>query len=382
VISFTDVRVPRENLIGREGAGLKIALVTLNTGRLTIPAVCVGLAKSCLEIARRWASLRVQWGLPVGRHEAIAHMIADNASTTYAMASLSDLAAALADRGGYDIRLEAAAAKEWNSTRAWRVVDRTLQVRGGRGYETERSLAERGEAPIAVERSLRDARINTIFEGSSEIMHLFIAREAVDRHLQVAGRLVDPHATLGEKLASLGRAAAFYAAWYPSLWLAWGRWPRFSAYGSLADHVRFVERRGRKLAREVFHGMVRYGARLERKQAFLFRIVDIGLELFAMTASLTRARALADRAHADAPGAAELADLFCRDARSTVDRLFEDLWSNHDDGKTGVARAVLAGRHVWLEQGIRALPFTDAEIAPWTAQAAPAEERPAASPVP
>ncbi|HET8530068.1 MAG TPA: acyl-CoA dehydrogenase family protein, partial [Methylomirabilota bacterium] len=172
VITFRNVRVPRENLIGREGQGLKIALATLNTGRLTLPAVCAGAAKRCLEICRGWAAARVQWGVPIWKHEVIGNRIADMAATAFAMDSVAVLAAALADRGGYDIRLEAAAAKEWNTVRAWEMIDETLQIRGGRGYETERSLEQRGEFPIPVERVMRDARINLIFEGSSEIMHL------------------------------------------------------------------------------------------------------------------------------------------------------------------------------------------------------------------
>ena len=94
--------------------------------------------------------------MPIWKHEAIAHEIAEMAATTFAMESVSKLASAMADRGGYDIRLEAAAAKEWNTVRAWEIVDETLQIRGGRGYETERSLAGRGEFPIPVERVMRD----------------------------------------------------------------------------------------------------------------------------------------------------------------------------------------------------------------------------------
>src|SRR5262249_45674850 len=211
IISFHNVRVPRENLIGEEGKGLKIALTTLNTGRLTLPAGASGLAKRCLEISSGWGGVRKQWGVPIWKHEAISHQIADLAATAFAMDSVWRLASQMADRGGYDIRLEAAAAKEWNTVRAWELVDRTLQIRGGRGYETEGSLRDRGEAPIGVERLLRDCRINLIFEGSSEIMHLFMAREAVDKHLQIAGAMADPRKRFGERLTALPQIIRFYA---------------------------------------------------------------------------------------------------------------------------------------------------------------------------
>jgi alkylation response protein AidB-like acyl-CoA dehydrogenase len=362
VISLRNVRVPRDHLIGDEGRGLKIALVTLNTGRLTIPAAAVGTVKACLEICRQWAKDRVQWGQPVGKHEAISQKLTDMAATLFAMESVTNLASCLADRGGYDIRLEAAAAKEWVSDTGWRLVDDTMQIRGGRGYETESSLAARGEVPVGVERMMRDFRINRIFEGSSEIMHLFMAREAVDRHLQVAGPFVDPDTGMGEKLRRLPRIASFYARWYPSRWFGWGRWPRYSEFGRLAGHLCFVERSSRKLAREVFHGMAAYGGKMAKKEAFLFRAVDIANNLFAMAASVSRARYLMNRGGAD--GVEDLADLFCREARRRIHRLFGALWSNDDRLKLRLSRHLLDGRYRWLEEGSLGMGLEDGDLVP------------------
>jgi alkylation response protein AidB-like acyl-CoA dehydrogenase len=350
VISFTNVRVPAENLIGKEGRGLKIALTTLNDGRLSIPNGSVGTAKRALEICRKWASERVQWGKPVGKHEAIAHKITDMAATTFAMESMVKLATNLADRGDTDLRLEAAASKEWISCRTWEIIDDLMQIRGGRGYETEKSLAARGEEVIGVERMMRDYRINRIFEGSSEIMHLLMAREAVDKHLEVAGALIDPEKPIGQKLAAFPKMAMFYGSWYPTRWLGWGRWPRYSSFGRLATHLCFVERSSRKLARQVFHGMLVHQAKLEKKQGFLFRLVDIGNELFAMSTSVARAQSMKVAGHRDAASAVELADTFCKSSRRKVKQLFRELWSNDDDAKYRQALAVLDGRHAWQEE--------------------------------
>jgi alkylation response protein AidB-like acyl-CoA dehydrogenase len=361
VMTFKDVRVPAENLIGGEGRGLKIALTTLNDGRLSIPNSSVGTAKACLEIVRQWGNERVQWGKPVGRHEAIAHLIADMAARTFAMESVANLATEMSDRGGYDIRLEAAAAKEWNTFRAWEIVDDTMQIRGGRGYETEVSLRERGEAAVGVERMMRDYRINKIFEGSTEIMHLFMAREMVDRHLQVAGALIDPDKGWREKLGALPGMAAFYAWWYPTRFVGFSFWPRHGAFGTLGSHLRFVERSSRRLARQSFHGMLVYQGRLQNKQAFLFRLVDIANELFAMTASICRAQALSAAGRPEGTGAVSLCDQFCRGARRRVQQLFRDLWSNDDARRYRGALDVLAGRYAWLEEGIQGLAASSPE---------------------
>jgi alkylation response protein AidB-like acyl-CoA dehydrogenase len=362
VTRFHDVRVPKENVIGREGQGLKIALTTLNTGRLSLPAMCVGAGKWSLNVAREWGAARVQWGRPVGGHEAVARKIAFIAATTYGMESMLDLCCMLADDDRNDIRIEAALVKLYASEMAWLIADELIQIRGGRGYETGPSQAARGERPIAAEQLLRDLRINRIFEGSTEIMHLLIAREAVDKHLAVAGDIIEPDADFRRKAKAGLRATGFYAWWLPSLAVGVGQVPgSYSAYGPLARHMRYVERASRKLARSTFYGMTRWQGRLERKQGFLSRIVDIGAELFAMSASCVRARAERD----ERPEGVELADHFCRQARRRVDRLFHGLWHNTDARDFELAKKVSEGRYSSVEKGVLPAPTEGEWVSTW-----------------
>lgn len=355
---LTNVRVPSANRIGREGDGLRIALSTLNVGRLSLPAVCTGTAKWCLKIAREWSKERVQWGRPVGEHDAVAGKVAFIAATAYGVDAMVELAGELADAGRTDIRIEAALAKLYASEMAWQIADELVQIRGGRGFETAESLAARGERGVPAEQILRDMRINRIFEGSTEIMHLMLAREAVDAHLSVAGDIIDPDADLRHKARAAAQAGKFYARWLPTLVTGKGQLPTsFTEFGPLAQHLRYVERASRKLARSTFYAMSRWQGRLEHKQRFLGRIVDIGAELFAMTAACVRARR-------DDDASAELADAFCRQARVRSDHLFDQLWDNSDDSDRTLARGVLAGRYTFLEDGILD-PSIDG---PWIAQ--------------
>lgn len=350
VMRFTNVKVPRENILLAEGKGLRVALTTLNTGRLTLPAACVGLSKRCLEISKKWAGERVQWGAAIGKHAAIADKIAKIAANTFAMESMVLFAASLVDHDKHaDVRLEAAMCKLWGTEMAWEIVNDTMQIRGGRGYETAQSLKARGEDAIAVERFLRDCRINTIFEGSSEIMRLFIAREALDPHLKVGAAALNSQLPKSERMKAAMRAAAFYAKWYPRQFL-----PQFKVQGLkskvLRSHLHYAETTARRLARSLFHAMAKFGPKLERQQVLLGRFVDIGTEVFAITATCARAQSLLEKG--DNRELIELVDYFCRDAKLRIEQHFHGLHDNVDKEGYKLAQKVVEKKFAWLEEGI------------------------------
>lgn len=342
VMTYADVRVPREDVLVAPGEGLRLALRTLNVGRLSIPAFCGAVMKHALAVCRTWGNERRQWGAPVGHHEAVAAKIARIAADTFAVDSLAWLCATLADEGMTDLRLEAAADKLFCSEAMWRALDETLQVRGGRGYETAESLRARGEAAMPVERMLRDARLYLIGEGTSEILRLFIAREALDPHLKAMG------ITPLSKAVDYRRALRFYARWYPGLIL-----PRFALPSGgeipplLRGHWRYLENASRRLAGDLFHMMVRHGEGLQKRQLILGRVVDVGVELFAMGAVLSRACA-----PRPPEGARKLADLFCRQARRRIAERRRAVYFNDDRKSYSLAREVLSGQYSWLEENI------------------------------
>lgn len=352
LLRFKNVKVPKENILLGLGQGLKLALVTLNTGRLTMPAAAAGGGKWCLQVVRKWANERVQWGAPIGRHEAIAAKIAQMTSTTFAMDSITWLVAAYADRKNVDIRLEAAAAKLFCTEASWKIVDATVQIRGGRGYETADSLKGRGEEGVAVERVMRDARINTIIEGTSQIMRLFIAREALDPHAKRIIPLLSKDTGIFTKLKMVLNLIIFYALWYPRQWFYWPI-PKAQSHipKELRGHTSFVHHASHRLARNLFHAMMFYQQGLEKKQRLLGRIVNIGTDLFGMAASCARAALLVSKNPTD-QSSIELADLFCRDARKRIRGHFRTLFRNYDAYAYRIAQNALEGKYRWLEDGI------------------------------
>ncbi|HEY2328466.1 MAG TPA: acyl-CoA dehydrogenase family protein [Verrucomicrobiae bacterium] len=355
VIRFENVRVPRENILMAEGKGLRVALTTLDTGRLTLPAACVGLSKRCLEISRDWANKRIQWGAPIGKHAAIAGKIGPMAANTFAMEAMTLLAASRVDRDKHaDVRLEAAMCKLWATEMSWEIVNDTMQIRGGRGYETAASLKARGETPVPIERLMRDSRINTIFEGSSEIMRLFIAREMLDAHLKIGGAVLNSQLPLSQRLRAAVKAGGFYLGWYPRQFFP-AEWFTVSnsEFGFQAP-LHYAARTSRRLARAIFHAMLRHGPRLEREQLLLGRFVDIGTEVFAITATCLRAEQMlrAGGGMAGQKALLALANGFCGAARRRIEQKFRGL--HHNGGRDGyrLAQQMLAGNLPALTAGI------------------------------
>lgn len=351
VLKFTNVKVPKENLLWEEGRGLAMALGTINVGRLTLPAACAGVGKQCLSIARRWGNERVQWGVPIGRHEAGKEKLAYIAATTFAMEAITWLTCGWADEKKVDIRIEAAMAKLFCTEATWKITDLTMQLRGGRGYETARSLKARGEPPYPVERAMRDVRINTILEGSSEIMRLFLAREAMDPHLQRLGGLLKKNSSFFSKLKTGIGLIGHYSWWYPSQFIKSLFSSSYPELGPFAGQFKFIQKTSHQLARDIFYYMAIYQQGLEKRQMIVGRLMEIGTELFAMAATCSYAHSLWVKNKSDT-SVVDLANHFCTLSRRRIGRHFHALSDNDDRSINKTADRVLSGDCRWLEEGI------------------------------
>ena len=384
LMRFKNVKVPRENIILGEGEGLKLALMTLNTGRLTLPAASAGIGKWCLNVARQWSTKRQQWGSAIGEHESVALKLSSIATNTFAIDAVTWLTSAMADDKHKDIRLEAAIAKYFSTEVSWKIVDDTLQIRGGSGYEISSSLRARGADYWPVERVLRDVRINRIIEGTSDIMHLFIAREALDPHLSKIKPLISGRTPVGVKITAFLKMAAFYTVWYPKLWspdlphlinlalfffnvsilgyipalsitcllflvIKFLSAPKIQLPAPLNQHMEYIQLASKRLARNIFHEMMKYQQKLESKQSILNRVVDIGTELFAMSATCSYAAMLRKQGQGNA---VELADSFCQEARKRIEVTFKEGCCNYDRANLKIAKKILAREFEWLENEI------------------------------
>ena len=350
VIRFTNVKVPRENILWGEGKGLKLALVTLNTGAPDDSrrmrwrregdaahhrgngrwSACSGASRSestkrSRRRSRAWRPTRSRWK----RSPSFRRHCTSRAATTSGSRRRSPSCT--------------------TPKRAGKSSTTRLQIRGGRGYEMAESLARRGEEPIAVERAMRDFRINLIFEGSSEIMRLFIAREAVDHHFKLAFDIVKPESTMKERLAAMAKSTPFYLTWYPTRWLGTGQLKRYGEFGKLATHLRFIERNTRHLGRSIFprDGAIRPEARAKAGGAVSARWTS------APSCSRCRRRVCARRCSrrraegSDRAGRHVLPGSAAQSRRTFPESLRAERRESLQARDVGAQR----GEHAWLEQG-------------------------------
>lgn len=331
-LDFSNVYVPSENLLGHEGDGLKVALTTLTIGRLTLPAACLGGLKKCLWLGRLWAKERVQWGKSIGEHGLISEMIVRMAARTLALEALVRMTGVWVDMK-QDVRLESAAAKILATEWLWDSVNDVLQIRGGRGFETTSSLLSHNELPIPVGRMMRDARINLIWEGTSEIMRMWIARECLAEYIQHGVNL--KFGSVKQKVS----AVSYYARMI------------FRGFNPLSG-LEFSQKIARELTRAAIFGTMYHQTALQHKQLLLKKLVDTSITVFAAKAvSSYVASAQICGKHLSR----ELAEFFCDDVKKRIrppSSLRKTIFTKADTKVYKIVKRILRGEAEWLEEGI------------------------------
>ncbi|TKB73832.1 MAG: DNA polymerase II [Nitrospira sp.] len=346
--TFNDVRVPVENRLGNEDDGLRIALATLTVGRLTLPAASAGGLKQCLSVMRWWGRTRVQWNKPIGEHTLIGEKICRAAAYTLALDAVMAFCGAWANKKG-DLRMESAAAKILGSEWYWDVVNDLFQVRGGRGFMTFDSQRKNGELGIPVMRMMRDARINLVWEGTSEILRIWMAREALAPYIEKG--LAALQGSSSDKFAAL----SYYAGMAFRSRLPFST-PSSSAgmFGEdYARWVRFIESSTRSLTRSTLSATLRHRQGLHNKQILLQDLINGSLAIFPMAAIIWYASQPEMRGK---PGIRELTTYFCQEME---DRLHppsspEKRIRGHKKDSTvyRLSKAIMGGEYAWLEEGI------------------------------
>ena len=336
-VRFEDVRVPKENLLGEEGKGFKIAMSILNHGRTGLGAGAVGGQKRILQLAAQHANERKQFGRPIGSFGLVKDKIGRMATRLYASESLVYLVSATIDRGGVDYSLEGAATKVFNSEALWVAADEALQIAAGMGYMREQPY----------ERILRDVRINRIFEGTNEILRLYVGLTGVQKpgeYLQGLGK--DLANALNDPIKSLG-VLRNYGLRKVRQTIPYGRTQISKAHESLRKQVANVEDAVQQLALQSETVLRRYGRQIVEKQFATRRLADVAIDLMAMLAVISRTtRIIESRGLAASQQELDLAIAFCTDAHHRVQQNFHAAGHNNDEEIKAIAdRTLAAGRY-------------------------------------
>jgi hypothetical protein len=349
-VRFDNVLVPVADRLGEEGEGLRRALESLTVGRLTLPAACLGSLKQCLRLARIRAHQRVQYDHPIGEHTDIGSKIVRMASRILALEALVMITGVWAD-AKVDVRLESAAAKILATEWLIESVLDLFRIYGGRGFETSESLRLHGDLPVPIERLVRDALINVIWEGTNGILTLWIGREGLAEYVSHGKALLE------FRTSEMVRAASFFAK---VAGRSLNRFPRFPVWPTSAAPEsaweRFVTNKSRELALKSLWAAARHRQGLARKQLLITRLVKAGMQLFAMESVLWYA--LQQHAVRDHRLADELVQHFCSQVEDQFNpkpllSFRRSLWQD-DSHVFRLAQDILAGKAEWLEDGILA----------------------------
>ncbi len=351
VLRFTAVKAPAGAMLGQPGDGLRVLETALTASRITLPATSAAVGKVCAHFAKSWCNERDQGGAPIGKHLAVAEKVSHIVLDTFVMESMNAALCAMADQRKGDRWTDAAVAKYYTSEAAWRAADEFVQIRGGRGLETAESLARRGEDPVPAERMLRDARINRVREGTTEVLRARVAQSVIEAYLT---RLNQAETKGKGRRYAAKRTLRQYAWRLPTHWL-----PDFRnadnvrhLFSKNKGHLRYAAHTAKRLSIALAHATACHQERLEREYILVRALVDIAAELFAMGAVLARTEHLLERRTCAAQPLQALADAFCVGARERIEASFRAL-TRRDSRLVGrISNAFLNGEYDWLEEGV------------------------------
>ena len=330
-LRFNDMKVPRENVLGEIGRGLKVALTVLDYGRCTLSAGCVGGAQVATEMSIAHARTRRQFSRPLADFHLIKKKIASMAELTFAMESMTYLSAGMVDRHEHDLMLETACCKLFCSEAGWHVVDDAVQIHGGEGYM----------ATLGLERMLRDARINRIVEGATEVMTSFVALMGMKG---IGEEFEEVLRASRNPIGNFGRLADFAKHEWRDLIIG----PHINNLpDELIHEGNVLAHLTRRLARDVSRLLTKHREKILDRQLLHHRVAGAVIEIYAMTAVISRLQSLLESAQGNGDSAELSRQLivgkgYCRHAANRVYRRLRGLFHNHDKVRIEVADAVLA----------------------------------------
>ncbi len=323
-VFLDSVRVPLDHLLGEEGKGFKVAMRILNNGRTGLGGGCVGGMKRMVELATRQGKGRVQFGRPISDFGLIKQKVGHMVVETYAAEAVVDLVAGLIDQGYEDYAVEAAISKVFATEALWRTTDEALQVAGGNGYMRE----------FPYERALRDCRIFRIWEGTNEILRLFIALTAMnDVGAQLADLASSLKGVLADPIKGFGLLSD-YARRRASLATNVGRGK--GAFGrlhpALRDSAEVFEEATRDLATAADRILRKHGKRIVEMQFATRRLADIMIDLFVLAAVLSRVDSAVKRVGVEAAAPErEILEVFAGQVGRRVKSNFGKIDDNDDE---------------------------------------------------